>query len=90
LPEEVPDRYRKSDPAGYRDGSDAPLLVIFGGRDVSIRTEHARVLADAMLAKGTPHSFLLLPRASHDFRELASLGSDYPVWSFLDLYLKGK
>lgn len=89
-PEEVPDTYRKSHPSAYMDNSDPPVLAIFGGWDTTVRPEQARMLAEAMKAKGTSHSFLLLPRASHDFRELASLGSDYPVWSFLELQLKAK
>lgn len=90
LPDEVPERYRDSRPARYMGYGDAPVLAVFGGWDLTIGQEQAHVLEEAMLNGGARGSFLWVPRASHSFQELATPNMDYPMWSFLDSYLKAK
>ena len=90
LPEEVPETYQKSDASKYLDFSDPPILAIYGGRDTAVVSDQGRIVAERMLAEGVKHSFLVVPRATHNFGELASPLTDYPMWSFLDMYLKAK
>ncbi len=90
LPEEVPDRYRASDPREYIGPRDAPVLAIHGGQDGFAPLVHGQLLQEVMVARGASHSFLVVPKGTHSFLVLASPSFEYPTWSFLGRYLKGK
>ncbi len=67
---------------------DPPVLAIYGSSDTMVPVRDAQILAERMMAAGARVSILVVPQARHDFYQLASPGTDYPVWSFLDLHLK--
>jgi acetyl esterase/lipase len=89
-PEDIPDLYRASDPREYIGPRDAPVLAIYGGWDLIVPPREGRILEEAMMSSGANHSFLMIPRAMHILAELVSPDFDYPMWSFLSRYLKGK
>ena len=95
LPEEREDRYRKASPVQYISKFHVPVLAIFGGANMPLAVDQARILVDRMVAVVTGHlepgtrsgySILFIPRGG--VTPLFSPVDDYPMWSFLDLYLK--
>ena len=64
-PDDVPDRYRRSDPMTYVQNVRAPVLVIAGKNDPRCPPEGVTPWVDAVLARGVPIEVEFYPEGHH-------------------------
>lgn len=96
--EEVPEMYERASPVSYVTTDDTPTLAIFAGKDryrypsrgyhESWWVDQWERLTEAALEFGASHNVLVRTTAPHDFFRLATPLDDYPMWGFLDMWLK--
>ncbi|MDI1319114.1 MAG: alpha/beta hydrolase [bacterium] len=85
---EAPDLYRRGSPNRYADAKDAPMLIVHGTADETVKSSHSEVLAAALTKAGVEHQLVLIPGAPHTFdlqpkeRDLRPL-----VLEFLDKHM---
>lgn len=85
---EAPELYRRGSPTSYADATDAPLLIVHGTADTTVKVEQSETLAAVLEKAGTPHELVIIPGAPHTFdlqpkeRDLRPL-----VLGFLGRYL---
>ncbi|MDI1249644.1 MAG: alpha/beta hydrolase [Lacunisphaera sp.] len=85
---EAPELYRRGSPNRYADAHDAPMLIVHGTADETVKVAHSELLAAALAQAGVEHQLVLLPGAPHTFdlepkqRDLRPL-----VLEFLDKHL---
>ena len=85
---EAPELYRRGSPNRYADAKDAPMLIVHGTADETVKVSHSEVLAAALAKAGVEHQLVLVPGAPHTFdlqpkeRDLRPL-----VLEFLDKHL---
>ncbi len=60
--------YEARSPIHHTEGFDRPLLVLQGSEDEVVPPNQARMIVDALAAKGVPHGFLLFEGEQHGFR----------------------
>jgi len=85
---EAPELYRRGSPNRYADAKDAPMLIVHGTADGTVKVSHSEVLAAALAKAGVEHQLVLIPGAPHTFdlqpkeRDLRPL-----VLEFLDKHM---
>ena len=86
---EAPELYVRGSPTHYVDSHDAPMLIVHGTDDKTVKLSQSEMLAAALKQVGVPHEFVILPGAPHEFdlepkqRDLRPV-----VLSFLDRWCK--
>jgi dipeptidyl aminopeptidase/acylaminoacyl peptidase len=64
--------YHERSPLTHLDGFHRPLLVMQGLDDRVVPPSQARVIVDALAARGVPHAYLEFPGEGHGFRQPAN------------------
>ncbi|HRF58580.1 MAG TPA: alpha/beta hydrolase [Fimbriimonadaceae bacterium] len=67
---EMADLAAKANPAASASPDDPPFLIVHGEDDSVVFPEQSRLLQDALKKEGVRSELRLVPRASHEFREL--------------------
>jgi acetyl esterase/lipase len=86
---EAPELYRRGSPTNYADANDAPMLLVHGTADETVKVDQSELLAAVLKKAGVPHELVLIPGAPHTFdlepkeRDLRPL-----VLAYLDKYLR--
>ncbi|MEL7475475.1 MAG: alpha/beta hydrolase, partial [Cyanobacteria bacterium J06555_12] len=66
-PDEVPELYRQASPISYVRPNLPPSLLIYGGRDLVVKAEYGRELAQTLEATGNTVAWIEIPWADHAF-----------------------
>ena len=74
-------------PATYIDGSEPPFLILQGSEDPTVNPEQARMLRNALEAKGVPAHMYYVPGGEHGLS--GHIVNDI-ICEFLDYYIKGR
>ena len=64
---EAPELYRRGSPTEYADAKDAPMLIVHGTADTTVKPEQSEALAAALAKAGVEHELVLIPGAPHPF-----------------------
>jgi len=65
--------YRDRSPIEHTGGFDRPLIVLQGDEDEVVPPAQARMIVDALAAKGVPHASLLFEGEQHGFRKAENI-----------------
>jgi acetyl esterase/lipase len=65
--EEAPELYRRGSPNRYADAKDAPMLIVHGTADETVKHGQSELLAAALAKAGVEHQLVLIPGAPHTF-----------------------
>jgi dienelactone hydrolase len=85
-PEQVPDRYARSDPMTYVDAVRAPVLVIAGEADPRCPIEGVMPWVDALRARNHPVDLVLYPEGHHTNSMRAQVANMHRVLDFFGRY----
>ncbi len=85
-PEQVPERYARSDPMTYVDDVRAPVLVIAGEADPRCPIEGVTPWVDALRARNHPVELVLYPEGHHTNSMQAQVANMRRVLDFFDRY----
>jgi dienelactone hydrolase len=85
-PEQVPDRYARSDPMTYVDQVRAPILVIAGEADPRCPIEGVMPWVDALRARNHPVELVLYPEGHHTNSMQAQVANMHRVLDFFARY----
>jgi dipeptidyl aminopeptidase/acylaminoacyl peptidase len=85
-PEQVPDRYARSDPMTYVDDVRAPILVIAGEADPRCPIEGVMPWVDALRARNHPVELVLYPEGHHTNSMQAQVANMHRVLDFFARY----
>ncbi|MGK7910449.1 MAG: alpha/beta hydrolase fold domain-containing protein [Synechococcus sp.] len=66
-PDELPELYRQASPISYVRPDLPPSLLIYGGRDLVVKAEYGRELAQALETAGNTVAWVEIPWADHAF-----------------------
>ena len=64
---EAPELYRRGSPTSYADANDAPMLLVHGTADETVKVDQSETLAAILKKAGTPYELVLIPGAPHTF-----------------------
>jgi dienelactone hydrolase len=85
-PEQVPERYARSDPMTYVDAVRAPVLVIAGEADPRCPIEGVMPWVDALRARNHPVELVVYPEGHHTNSMDAQVENMRRVLTFFDRY----
>ena len=86
---EAPELYRKASPTTYAHPDAAPLLIVHGTADETVKLDQSETFVAALRKAGAPHEFVILQGGTHTFdlqppqRDLRPV-----VFGFFDAHLK--
>ncbi len=86
---EAPELYRRASPLAYVRPGSAPILILHGTADKTVKVAQSELLAAALKKAGVDHELVIIPDAPHTFHLQPSQRDLRPVvLGFLDRHLR--